>query len=281
MIPPIDAPEPSAVQTQAGGGPPTVRRWRWAVHLLILTAYPLAIGLLSGGLQAGPEPALSRSTSGLLVVCAEQALLFAVVLGLAWLASRFSRDDLQWRWRGGLWVVPLGIGYSVALRAGLAVIAMLVVIALVLTRAISLEQLPEFAQSNRPDVDALVDVAALRSNPAYYWLSLTLVSFVVAGLREELWRAAMLAGMRAVWPAQFGSRAGQIAAAGAAAVVFGVGHIAQGALGAVAAGLLGLGLGLIIVLHRSIWPAVIAHGMFDATTFALLPWLFEQLKTGA
>jgi hypothetical protein len=32
-----------------------------------------------------------------------------------------------------------------------------------------------------------------------------------------------------------------------------------------------------MVLHRSIWPAVIAHGMFDATTFALLPWVIEAL----
>jgi len=35
--------------------------------------------------------------------------------------------------------------------------------------------------------------------------------------------------------------------------------------------LLGFGLGVIMVLHRSIWPAVIAHGMFDATSLALLP----------
>jgi len=43
--------------------------------------------------------------------------------------------------------------------------------------------------------------------------------------------------------------------------------------------LLGFGLGVIMVLHRSIWPAVIAHGMFDATSLALLPWLVEKMKT--
>jgi hypothetical protein len=31
-------------------------------------------------------------------------------------------------------------------------------------------------------------------------------------------------------------------------------------------------------LHRSIWPAVIAHGMFDATSLALLPWVTELLE---
>ena len=44
------------------------------------------------------------------------------------------------------------------------------------------------------------------------------------------------------------------------------------------AGLLGFGLGLIMVLHRSIWPAVIAHGMFDATSMALIPWALDVLK---
>jgi membrane protease YdiL (CAAX protease family) len=41
---------------------------------------------------------------------------------------------------------------------------------------------------------------------------------------------------------------------------------------------LGFALGLIIVFHRSIWPAVLAHGMFDATTLALLPLLARFLK---
>jgi membrane protease YdiL (CAAX protease family) len=43
-------------------------------------------------------------------------------------------------------------------------------------------------------------------------------------------------------------------------------------------GLLGFGLGVIMVLHRSIWPAVIAHGMFDATSLALIPWMLEMLN---
>jgi membrane protease YdiL (CAAX protease family) len=97
-------------------------------------------------------------------------------------------------------------------------------------------------------------------------------------LREELWRSAFLAGMRALWPERFGSRVGQIAAAAVAAVIFGIGHLAQGVIGAGAATLLGFGLGVIMVLHRSIWPAVIAHGAFDATTMALLPWAEQWLR---
>jgi len=35
-------------------------------------------------------------------------------------------------------------------------------------------------------------------------------------------------------------------------------------------GVLGIGLGLIIFKKQSIWPAVFAHGFFDATTFLFL-----------
>jgi membrane protease YdiL (CAAX protease family) len=50
----------------------------------------------------------------------------------------------------------------------------------------------------------------------------------------------------------------------------------MGALAAVAAGLIGIFLGIILIIHRSIWPAVIAHGLFDATTFALLPLIANK-----
>jgi membrane protease YdiL (CAAX protease family) len=52
----------------------------------------------------------------------------------------------------------------------------------------------------------------------------------------------------------------------------------MGSVAAFMAGLLGLGLGLIMVLHRSIWPAVLAHGFFDATSMALIPWGIEMMK---
>jgi membrane protease YdiL (CAAX protease family) len=42
---------------------------------------------------------------------------------------------------------------------------------------------------------------------------------------------------------------------------------------------LGFCLGLIMIFHRSIWPAVMAHGFFDATTFAILPWVKDLLET--
>ena len=63
-----------------------------------------------------------------------------------------------------------------------------------------------------------------------------------------------------------------------AAVIFGAAHVIQGPIAMVLTGLLGIGLGAIMVWHRSIWPAVMAHGFFDATSIALIPLLADQLQ---
>jgi membrane protease YdiL (CAAX protease family) len=241
-------------------------------------AYPLVIGAFGWAGDESREPALSSDVSGLFRVLAVELGVFALVFGLAWWASRASKDDLLWRWRGGLWPVPLGIGYSIAIRFALGLILVVVGVTLVITQVASTQGLQDFLSANRPEVEAVVDVTALRDNPVYFWLSVTLVSFVLAGLREELWRSGFLAGLKNLWPGRFGSKGGQIVGAAVAAVVFGLGHLAQGPVAVCLTGLLGFGLGVIMVLHRSIWPAVIAHGMFDATSLALLPWAMEKLQ---
>ena len=146
------------------------------------------------------------------------------------------------------------------------------------SQVVTPEKVREYVNVNRPDIESMVSVPAMRHDPAYYWLTLTLVSFVVAGLREEMWRAGTLAGMRALWPRAFGSLLGQAVAMALIAVAFGAMHLRMGILAAIGAGVLGLFLGLIIVLHKSIWPAVIAHGLFDATTLALLPWWLDKAR---
>ncbi len=255
-----------------------INRGRWWIHLLLVAAYPVFIGLAGSGHDNTRAPALSANAKGLLYACAVELLVFGLVFGLAWFASRASRDQLLLRWRAGVWTLPLGVGYSVAIRVALGIFLLAFGVILVATGVTTSSGLQEFFLANRPDVEAVVDVSAMRQNPLYYWLTLTLVSFVVAGLREELWRSSFMAALRALWPRWFESRAGQIGAVAIAAVIFGFGHLPQGALAAVLTGFLGLLLGLIIVLHRSIWPAVIAHGMFDATSLALLPWVAEQLQ---
>lgn len=246
--------------------------------MLLLSGYVVVMGVLGKEQSANPTPALSSHAAGLLLVGGVNLLIFATVFALAWLASRADREQLRLRWRGGAWVVPLAVGYSVALRLLVGLAAILVTMVLISLRLTTPEAASRYGLANRPQVEAIVDVNALQHDPAYYWLTLTFVSFVVAGLREELWRSAFLAGMKALWPRPFGSRGGQMAAVAVAAVVFGFGHLRLGMLASLAAGLLGLGLGAIMVWHRSIWPAVIAHGMFDASSFALLPWAMEQMQ---
>ena len=243
----------------------------------MIAAYPVAIGLVS--IEASQEtlPALSSSAGSLLWSCTITMGVFAAVMAIAWAASRATRDDLRLRWRGGFWPLPMGIGYSIALRLGLAVIAIVAGLALYLFHGMSPDDLQTFVQENRPNVEAIVDVSSLEDDPVYFWLMVTFVSFVVAGLREELWRSAFLADTRAIWPRFFGSRLGEFTAVLLAAIVFGLGHLPQGPVAATMAGMLGVGLGIIMVCHRSIWPAVIAHGCFDATSFALIPLAMDLL----
>ena len=269
---------PPLLESQPAGAV-AINRRRWWVHLVLISAYILLVGVLGKARSEAREhfPVLSHTARGLLLVCAIELLVFGFVLGLALIASRASRDDLLLRWRHGFWPVPLGIGYSVAIRLAIGIIMMAAGIALIVTHMMTPQSIRVFFAANRPDVEAIVNITAMRENPLYFWLTLTVVSFVVAGLREELWRSAFLAGLRSLWPQHFGTRTGRIAAVVIAAIMFGFAHLGMGLLAVLLAGLIGLGLGLIMVFHRSIWPAVIAHGMFDATSLALLPWIAEKL----
>jgi membrane protease YdiL (CAAX protease family) len=270
VLPP---PSPEDAVAQTG-----VSRWRWWIHLWLIGGYPILIMTLSWGGHAPHHPALTSSPRGLLIVCAVELALFALVFALAWIASRASGEELLLPWRPGWLVVPLGVAYSVAIRFAVVVVVVVVVGILATIRVLTPQDLQESMTSNRPDVERIVDVSAMRNDPVYFWLTITLVSFVVAGVREEMWRAGTLAAMRALWPETFGPRAGQLAAVSLLAIVFGAAHLEMGMFAAGVAGLLGLLLGAIMVWHRSIWPAVIAHGLFDATSMALLPWSFERLR---
>jgi len=255
-----------------------IRRWRWWIHLILITAYIFVVTVVGLTRNKSYQPALSRHVGGLLLTCTIELLCFGFVFGMAWLASRASLDDLLLRWRANVMPVLLGAVYSVGLRVAVGLVTALVAVVLWATHWMTTDSLQDFFVKNRPGIEKAVDVASLRDNPAYFWLTLTVVSFAVAGLREELWRSSFLAGMRALWPRPFGSTVGQVGAVFIAAIIFGLAHLSMGILAALFAGLLGLGLGLIMVFHRSIWPAVLAHGFFDATSMALIPWAMELMR---
>lgn len=267
-VPPQTEPVPAA---------PPRRRWGWWIHLVLIGVYPV-FGVIVRSLQTLHGPALTGDTRGLLIVCCIEIALFSLVFALGWLASRASCEELSLYWRPGWWVVPLGLSYSVAIRFALLIVVIGVGLFLLAIRAFTPESLQEFAAINRPNVEAVVTVSALKYDSSYFWLTVTLVSFVVAGLREELWRGATLAALRALWPSLFASARGQYFAITLIAILFGAMHLGMGPIAAALAGIMGLFLGAIIVVHRSIWPAVIAHGLFDATTFAVLPFAIEKLQ---
>ena len=238
----------------------------------------MLIAFLSWGRASDISPALSHNVRGLLWASGTELLLFGFVFFLGCLASRASRDQLFLRWRPGWWVLPLGITYSVAIRLAVGIMVAMASAVLLLARVATPESLKEFMTANRPEVETVVDISMMQNDPLYFWLTLTLVSFVVAGLREEIWRSGVLAALRALWPRAFGSKRGQVIAVVGIAVVFGAAHAGMGLLAAVMAGVLGVFLGWIMVFHQSIWPAVFAHGFFDATSMALLPWVMGKIQ---
>jgi membrane protease YdiL (CAAX protease family) len=257
-------------------GQPPARPWRWWIHLGLMVIYVLPNIVFAN--HARLRPALTNNTRGLLFVCAWQIVLFAILFVIAWLASRASAEDLLLRWRPRWWVIPLGLAYSIGIRVVVGVVIMAVFLVLLGIGAIKPDSFQQTISDSRPAVEKLVDINALRTNPAYFWIVLTFGSFVVAGLREEMWRASTLAGMRALWPNVFNRTEGQIVGVSLIAVLFGAAHLQMGIVAAGATALLGLALGVIMVVHKSIWPAVLAHGFFDATSFALLPYAMGHLR---
>lgn len=264
-------------RTEPGSALP-VSRWRWLVHLILIGGLFLP-GLAFSSRRPAHQAALTGNVRGLLFVSGINFAIFAVLFAIAWLFSRASREQMFLRWRPGWWVVPLGFGYSIAIRLVLAITLLMAVVLLLLTHVVTQDSLRQLSSTKLVDVEKLVDKSAMQNQPAYYWLTVTLVSFIVAGVREELWRAGTFAAMRALWPRLFTSRLGEIVAIALIAVVFGAAHLVMGWVAAVAAGVLGLLLGLIIIVHRSVWPAVIAHGCFDALSLALLPLVFQKLHS--
>ena len=202
----------------------------------------------------------------LLIALGAELILFGAIFGIALAFSRAKVDNLFLRWRGGLQPVTSGFVYSILLRVTLLIL--MAVIAFVGSALTGGHE--DWASRLRPETEQLIDVKALGDHPLYFLLNITFVSFGFAGFREELWRAGMLAGFNALLPGGLDQKAGRWFAIIFSAVAFGFGHLAQGWGGVLLTAALGLGLGSIIVWRRSIWPAVFAHGFFDATTFVML-----------
>ena len=247
----------------------SVSQTRWWIHLALLASYPLAIGLMSfyaAGTIEEPEAALSADPLVLIKQITTQLGFFFLLFGAAWLASRATGKQLLLGWKGGIGPVWRGLAYSVGLRVAIGVLALGAALIGMLMGGFDHETLQEL----RPKVERTIDMEAIKESPLYLFINVTLVSFIFAGLREELWRAGVLAGLAALFPRLFKSALGKLTAVAIVAVIFGLGHFSQGWGGVALTTALGLGLGAIMIFHGSIWDAVLAHGFFNASSFVLI-----------
>jgi membrane protease YdiL (CAAX protease family) len=243
----------------------------WWIHLILVSAYVLYIGV--SGLLLHDKQHVAVQTNpltGLLFGYGIELAFFGVVFGLAFYASQATPDDLLLRWRGNVKPLLFGASYAIGLRLIVTILLKLLFVVLILSGALQSYQFLDIAAAQHSGAERIVSSAALRYSPAYFWLSLVFTSFIMAGLCEELWRSAVIAAFKILWPDNFKSNMGQVGAVAIAAVMFGFGHTTQSPLAVLQAGLMGFGFGLIMVFHHSIWPAVIAHGFFDATTMIMV-----------
>jgi hypothetical protein len=104
-----------------------ILRWRLWALLVLVVPYPLILGLAGASRPDDQGPVLSGGWKNLLMVCSAELALFGALLGVACWLSRTTRDDLLLRVRNLRLIVPLGIGYSIALRIGLGVVGAIVV----------------------------------------------------------------------------------------------------------------------------------------------------------
>src|SRR5690606_33622836 len=102
--------------------PRPLARWRLIVALGILALYVIVPAVIGAGRTVGDASVLPSSVAAVFVLCAWELTLFALAFSVAGVLARFRTDDLRLRWRGGWWVLPRSIGWSLALRLGVGVI---------------------------------------------------------------------------------------------------------------------------------------------------------------
>lgn len=258
--PPI--PWPASVEEPWDGGAP---RWGWLAMLGFMTGYILLMTALAWR-HRDAGPAMSGDTVGLMLESSASLGVFGVPF-LAGLACVWrGRRRLWGRRPHDVWTWVWGTAWFVGLRVAVALPVMAVAVALQLQHG---PDAMEKVRTMRPRIENLMPLESL-GDPWYALACATWISFVVAGLREELWRAAFIRGFRALFPGREASASIDWLAVGVSSVLFGVAHLPQGWMGMAMTGLLGLGLGAVQVSRRSTWEAVVAHGMVDASTFVLL-----------
>lgn len=271
---PFSAPAPQPSQIQSDDPPPASRpiaRWRWFVATLLVGAFPVFAAWSSTTRvknNGGDQATLPSSVEGLLLAGSLQLAIILLFFGAGWLFSRATKSELWLHWRKGIAPIWQGALYSIGLR--FLPLLPLIVAAVVLTMlGYKPEVLSQWVSANRPQTEGIGD--SIRTGSALYKaLSLTFFSFVVAGFGEELWRVATMRGLIEIAPRTMSPLVRNSIAVVVSALVFGIGHWYQGVVGVGVTALIGIALGAMTLYHKSVWPAIIAHGFFNATSFLMV-----------
>jgi len=245
-------------------------QWRHFVALIIIGSYPIVSALsvkLRGATDSNDTVAFPTSIRGLLIFSLLQMAIFGAFWGIAWAFSRYDKDRLFLRWKEGILPVIWGAVYVISLYMAFGFILLFIIMALSMF-GIKGNDITQIIQNSKPQTGGLIDSIASNQDPLYKFLVVTLLPFVVAGLREELWRGATLAGLDQICPKSWSTPMRNVFAIVISSVVFGLGHLYQGPSGIILTGILGALLGIVVLRHGSIWPAVFMHGFIDAISFA-------------
>jgi membrane protease YdiL (CAAX protease family) len=222
------------------------------VFLVLLTALPWnarrRFRSLAKAVDGGDPSARTRAYRTVVV---EKWVLTAVI-AVAWVAMSRSASSI------GLTesIAPLAI-------AGYALTAFAIGALLILARlAVHTDQ------GRRRTGESIASVSAFvpRTSPEYRWFS---AMSVTAGIEEELVYRAFLFAYLAAWLP--GMPAGLIIVL--AALVFGLGHLYQGAAGIVKAGTMGVLFGVVYWMTGSVWAPILLHIVVDLSS----GWITRQL----
>lgn len=271
--PPVMPPGPSVPPVIPGSGEGAgdgshgrrAPRWAWLMMLGLMLGYIVAMTVLAAR-HKDSGPAMSGEVGALMWESSASLAVFAIPFGLGLACVWRGRGDLWGQRAHNLWTWTWGTVWFVGLRMAAAVPVL--VAAVVLQWRHGTEGM-EKIKGLRPKIESLMPLESL-GEPLYALACVTWISFVVAGLREELWRAAFLRGFRALFPGEGRSPFIPWAGVVVSSALFGLAHVPQGWMGVALTTVLGLGLGAVQVARRSTWEAVVAHGMVDASTFFLL-----------
>jgi membrane protease YdiL (CAAX protease family) len=224
--------------SEVSEGTRSVRRWRYLVDIIVLVAVTFALPI---GFGAVYRPKAMQSE----FVFAAIVQLLGVAI--AWMLIRLRGERLA------------DIGLKQPENWWRTIVIGLVAAALVFA-AMYISEKAGF----RRDLSRFKDAKGNLELTVYG----VFYALIGAGFYEEfMFRGFLMQGLAMLFG---GSRVAWIVACVLQGALFGAGHAYQNPLGVAITGTLGVLMGLLVLASgRNLWPAIIGHGLFDASRFVL------------